>query len=191
MSDFFGITIRMYYDDHAPSHFHAYYAEHSAVIAIDSFDVVAGKLPRRAPALVREWPPAIATSCGRIGNWRRPISRSARSHRSIRLGETRLNLERSGMHRVTRVVALKNHRLHVEFSDGVEGEVSLAKRLFGPVFEPLKDPQQFAQVPIDEFGVICWPTGADVAPDTLHRKLAAKRRRAKTGSARARIAKRQ
>jgi hypothetical protein len=32
----------------------------------------------------------------------------------------------------------------------------------------------FRQVGIDEFGVICWPNGADLAPDALHQELATK-----------------
>ena len=45
----------MYYNDHAPPHFHARYGEFEAVIAIATGDVVAGSLPRRALELVREW----------------------------------------------------------------------------------------------------------------------------------------
>jgi hypothetical protein len=45
----------MYYNDHAPPHFHARYAEHEAVVAIDTLEVVEGSLPRRALALVLEW----------------------------------------------------------------------------------------------------------------------------------------
>jgi len=30
ISEFFGILIRMYWDDHPPPHFHALYAEHEA-----------------------------------------------------------------------------------------------------------------------------------------------------------------
>lgn len=52
---FFGIVIRMYYDDHPPPHFHAYYGGDVAVIAIETFEVLAGGLPRRAMALVVEW----------------------------------------------------------------------------------------------------------------------------------------
>ena len=37
--------------------------------------------------------------------------------------------------------------------------------LYGPVFEPLKDPELFAQVEVDEYGAVCWPNGADLAPD--------------------------
>ena len=52
ISKFFGIAIRMYYDDHAPPHFHAYYQEHEAKIAINSLELVSGYLPRRALPLV-------------------------------------------------------------------------------------------------------------------------------------------
>ena len=55
ISRFFGITIRMYYDDHAPPHFHAYYGKSAAVIEIETLRMREGKLPRRALALVLEW----------------------------------------------------------------------------------------------------------------------------------------
>ncbi|MGM8930217.1 DUF4160 domain-containing protein [Salinicola halophyticus] len=55
ISVFFGILIRMYYDDHNPPHFHAYYGEHEAIIAIQTLDVMEGKLPKRALAMVLEW----------------------------------------------------------------------------------------------------------------------------------------
>ena len=55
ISLFFGIIIRMYYDDHAPPHFHAYYQEHSALILIATLEVRDGRLPRRAMAMVLEW----------------------------------------------------------------------------------------------------------------------------------------
>lgn len=45
----------MYYDDHAPPHFHAYYAENAAAISIDSLEVTEGRFPRRALVLVIEW----------------------------------------------------------------------------------------------------------------------------------------
>lgn len=55
ISRFFGVIIRMYYDDHPPSHFHAYYGEHSAKISIETLEQIEGKLPRRALALILEW----------------------------------------------------------------------------------------------------------------------------------------
>jgi Domain of unknown function (DUF4160) len=51
ISAFYGIAIYMYYRDHAPPHFHAIYGEHEATVAIETADVLEGKLPRRARAL--------------------------------------------------------------------------------------------------------------------------------------------
>jgi len=55
LSRFFGIVIRMFFNDHEPAHFHAVYQEHEALIRIDTLDVLRGELPRRALALVLEW----------------------------------------------------------------------------------------------------------------------------------------
>ena len=55
ISEFFGILIRMYFNDHAPPHFHARYNEHEAVIAIGELKVIEGGLPNRALGLVLEW----------------------------------------------------------------------------------------------------------------------------------------
>jgi hypothetical protein len=52
---FFGIVIRMYFNDHEPSHFHAEYGEFEALIEIETLAVLRGELPRRALALVLEW----------------------------------------------------------------------------------------------------------------------------------------
>tara|TARA_B100000315_G_C14067444_1_gene359063 strand:+ start:168 stop:389 length:222 start_codon:yes stop_codon:yes gene_type:complete len=45
----------MFYNDHVPPHFHAEYAEHEAVYEIETIEVLRGRLPRRAHALVVEW----------------------------------------------------------------------------------------------------------------------------------------
>jgi hypothetical protein len=52
---FYGIVITMYYKDHAPSRFHARYAEHEALIAIESQEAIEGALPPQALALVTVW----------------------------------------------------------------------------------------------------------------------------------------
>lgn len=75
------------------------------------------------------------------------------------------------MPRVVKVSALPNYTLALVFNDGVRGEVSLADRLFGPMFEPLKDPAFFARVSVDAFGAVCWPNDVDLAPDALYRKV--------------------
>jgi len=55
VSRFYGIVIRMYFDDHLPPHFHAEYGEYEALVAIDDSWMIAGELPTRAFKLVREW----------------------------------------------------------------------------------------------------------------------------------------
>ena len=55
ISEFYGIFILMYYNDHGPPHFHARYAEHEALIRIDPLGILKGNLPPKALSLVMEW----------------------------------------------------------------------------------------------------------------------------------------
>jgi hypothetical protein len=77
------------------------------------------------------------------------------------------------MPKIIHVTALSGYRLQVEFDDGTAGEIEIADRLFGQVFEPLHDVDEFNKVFVDEFGAIAWPCGADLAPDAIHRRLTA------------------
>lgn len=45
----------MFFNDHAPAHFHARYGEFEATIDIVSGQVIQGELPVRALNLVQEW----------------------------------------------------------------------------------------------------------------------------------------
>ncbi len=55
ISYFLGIAIKMFYRDHNPPHFHAFYAEYEALIDIQNLDLIAGGLPPRVLGLVIEW----------------------------------------------------------------------------------------------------------------------------------------
>ena len=55
ISRFYGIIIRMFFDDHNPPHFHALYGEDEAWISINTLGVFQGSLPSRALGLVIEW----------------------------------------------------------------------------------------------------------------------------------------
>ncbi|MGC4128994.1 MAG: DUF4160 domain-containing protein [Bergeyella sp.] len=55
ISRFYGIVIYMYLLDHNPPHFHAKYNEDEAVISIEDFALLGGKLPPKALSLVIEW----------------------------------------------------------------------------------------------------------------------------------------
>jgi hypothetical protein len=49
-----GIVIRMYRNEHPPSHFHAIHAEREATYRLDGTPLQ-GELPRKQDQLVREW----------------------------------------------------------------------------------------------------------------------------------------
>ena len=55
ISEFYGIVIYMYYQDHPPPHFHAIYGSDEAIVGVRSSRVLAGGLPKRAISLVRTW----------------------------------------------------------------------------------------------------------------------------------------
>ena len=55
VSRFFGISIRMYWDDHNPPHFHAIHGDAEAEVGIDPVALLRGRFPRRALGMVMEW----------------------------------------------------------------------------------------------------------------------------------------
>ena len=65
ISQFYGIVIAMFFNDHVPPHFHAYYGGDEATINIETGEIIDGKLPRRALRMVRTWARHTATNCGR------------------------------------------------------------------------------------------------------------------------------
>jgi len=71
--------------------------------------------------------------------------------------------------RVVAVEPLEDSRLRLTFTDGLIREVDLSGELWGPMAEPLRDPDYFRQVRVDpELGTIVWPNGFDLDPDVLH-----------------------
>ncbi len=73
---------------------------------------------------------------------------------------------------VQRVEHLTAYRLRLTFSDGLTKEVDFSRHwdaLFGPIFQPLRDPHFFAQVSLpSESETIEWPNGADLAAEYLY-----------------------
>ena len=55
ISQFYGLTVKLYLGDHEPAHFHVLYDDHEALFAIDSLEMMRGELPRRAVPMVLEW----------------------------------------------------------------------------------------------------------------------------------------
>ena len=57
LSRFYGIIIRMYFQqsEHNPPHIHAIYGENVAAIDIQKKKIIEGELPKKALELVIEW----------------------------------------------------------------------------------------------------------------------------------------
>ena len=69
---------------------------------------------------------------------------------------------------------VKDYKILVSFSDGTSGVIDLEGELWGEVFEPLRDISQFRKFRIDpELKTLVWPTGADLAPEFLHKQASA------------------
>jgi len=63
---------------------------------------------------------------------------------------------------------MREYQIRLRFSDGKTKTVDFARWLHGEVFAPLADKREFKRFFIAG-GTVCWPNGADIAPETLHR----------------------
>ena len=69
---------------------------------------------------------------------------------------------------VTSAQVLPGLRLLLQFNDGTRGEANVADQLIGPIFEELLDQDKFNEAYLDpELRTVCWPNGADIAPEFL------------------------
>ena len=69
ISIFFGIVIRMNFEDHNPPHFHAEYQGREAVFDIRTGRLIAGELPKHALNIVSGW--AKKNRRALLENWKR------------------------------------------------------------------------------------------------------------------------
>jgi hypothetical protein len=68
LSRFYGIVIKMYYNEHGVPHFHAIYAEDAASIRIDTLEFLGGYLPPVARKLVMQW--GVVNRDALLKNWK-------------------------------------------------------------------------------------------------------------------------
>jgi hypothetical protein len=160
ISRFFGMVVAMYYNDHAPPHFHVRYAKQKAVIEIDPLQLLEGNLSPKARALVFEW--AKDNREELLANWQ--LAREKAPFKPSILWSNTVLLD------IVEAIPLEGHRLKLRFEDGTTGIVDVAQCVsFEGVFAPLRDPIRFAAVQVNpELGTVCWPGGADLDPDVLY-----------------------
>lgn len=61
---------------------------------------------------------------------------------------------------------VREYQLRLRFSDGAEKVVNFSRWLRGEVFQPLLNKREFKRFFVAG-GTVCWPNGADIAPETL------------------------
>ena len=71
---------------------------------------------------------------------------------------------------VTDAEFLEDYQVRIAFNNGDTGVIDLEPHLWGPVFEPLRDPQAFSRFSISGHTLV-WPNDADFAPEFLHSLL--------------------
>ena len=74
ISRFYGIIIRMFYNDHNPPHFHVIYQGNEALLDIRTLEILEGSLPKRARVLAVEW--AMEHREELLSNWQKARSRA-------------------------------------------------------------------------------------------------------------------
>ena len=137
VSRFFGVSIRMYFDDHHPPHFHAIYGDAEAVFGIEPLALLRGRFPRRAVGMVMEW--AATHQRELVADWQ------LMSDDQLRIGATTM------FPRVCDVRYVKDYTLEITFSDGTVAELDFRHRVVGRggVFVPMEELEFFRQVTVD------------------------------------------
>ena len=166
ISRFYGLIIAMFYNDHAPPHFHVRYGSHRASVVIAPPALLSGSLPPRALGLVVEW--ASLHRDELLADWER-----ARTQQQLLPVEP---LEQVMMVQITAVELRGGTWLHLRFDDGSAGDVDIAELIpFEGVFAALGDTSLFEQVRVDpDWGTLCWPGDLDLAPEPLYERATGK-----------------
>ena len=68
--------------------------------------------------------------------------------------------------RVISAEYVKNYEIRLRFNDGAQKTVDFSPWLNGEIFKPLASKREFKRFFVGG-GTVCWPNGADIAPETL------------------------
>lgn len=69
--------------------------------------------------------------------------------------------------RVVSAQYVRDYLIRLGFSDGTTKVVDFSRWLHGEVFRSLANKREFKRFFLSG-GTVCWPNGADIAPETLH-----------------------
>ncbi len=171
LSLFYGIAIEMWFDDHAPPHFHAICEGQEARVGLDN-TLLGGWLPQRALQLVHKWTSLhydeLQDAWARCSRWEYPLSIAPLDRDESLVGPGHLYLMD-----VIAVEALEEYRIRVSFKDGVCGEVDLSHLAGQGVFQAWCDRAFFEDVFISH-GTVSWKGEIDLDPCQLYMDVTGK-----------------
>lgn len=76
------------------------------------------------------------------------------------------------IHEIIQAKWIKDYIVELTFSDLQKGRVDLKKYLGKGVFKELTKVEKFKRFEVNaELGTLCWPNGADIAPEVLYREV--------------------
>lgn len=55
ISIFYGIVVQMYWRDHPPGHFHAYYQGMEGLFSVETGEMISGKMPLTRKRMIKAW----------------------------------------------------------------------------------------------------------------------------------------
>lgn len=150
-----GVSIVFYMNEHPPAQFHAKYAEHRAIIAVDTLDVLEGHLPKAEERVVRTWAESRRDAMS--------IAVAAGAHQMNELP------------RIASAEAVIHGVLKIVFLDGYQAVVDLRPVIAkGRIFTWLQSQEHFSAVRVGDYGHdVYWTDGdgdiIDLSADSLRR----------------------
>lgn len=162
ISMFYGIIIRMYCapKEHSPAHFHAYYQDFSALIDIETCEIIEGTLPRKATE--------TRFSLGWVETRRTKSRLEIGNGKWASISYWTFKIEVILMYiGVKDVKALEDYKLQLTFKNDETKIFDVSPYLDKGIFKTLKDINIFNSVRV-AFDSIEWSNGVDMDPETLY-----------------------
>ena len=78
------------------------------------------------------------------------------------------------MLRPIKIEPLSGYRIHLTYTDGIEGVIDLSADVGRGVFAPLADEAYFRTVHIGQYGQIAWSEDIEICPDAAYEGIAGK-----------------
>lgn len=78
------------------------------------------------------------------------------------------------MIRPVKVTALPNHKIRVNYADGVSGIIDLSDSVGRGIFAPLTNESFFKKVHVGDHGQIAWSDEIEICPDAAYLEIIGK-----------------